>query len=101
MLFYSLFEQCINKEITIELKNDIEIKGILIDLDVFLNLKLIIKKYNGPEELKNINNAFIRGSHIKFIHFNLNNQLEEKITEASRYRFVLMKKYEERNYIEN
>ncbi|KAF7686597.1 U6 snRNA-associated Sm-like protein LSm2 [Cucumispora dikerogammari] len=96
MLFYTIFEQYINKEIVIELKNDTEIKGILLDLDIFLNLKLSVRGYKGPEELRNINTVFVRGSHIKFIHLTMTNEFAEKVTEAARYRFVLMNKFDEK-----
>ena len=40
MLFYSFFKTLIGKEVVVELKNDITIKGILISVDQLLNIKL-------------------------------------------------------------
>ena len=40
MLFFSFFKTLVDQEVTVELKNDIEIKGTLKSVDQFLNLKL-------------------------------------------------------------
>jgi len=40
MLFYSFFKSLIGKEMTIELKNDLSIRGTLHSVDQYLNIKL-------------------------------------------------------------
>ncbi len=40
MLFYSFFKTLINKEVVVELKNDVMISGTLSAVDQFLNIKL-------------------------------------------------------------
>ena len=40
MLFFSFFKTLVGKEVVVEMKNDIEIKGILHSVDQFLNVKL-------------------------------------------------------------
>ncbi|SMR45017.1 unnamed protein product [Zymoseptoria tritici ST99CH_3D1] len=40
MLFFSFFKTLVNHEVTVELKNDISIRGTLKSVDQFLNIKL-------------------------------------------------------------
>ena len=39
-MFYSFFKTLVDQEVTVELKNDLSIKGILKSVDQFLNIKL-------------------------------------------------------------
>lgn len=40
MLFFSFFKTLVNYEVTVELKNDISIRGTLKSVDQYLNIKL-------------------------------------------------------------
>ena len=40
VVFYSFFKTLVDQEVTVELKNDLSIKGILKSVDQFLNIKL-------------------------------------------------------------
>lgn len=40
MLFFSFFKTLVGKDVVVELKNDIELKGRLHSVDQFLNVKL-------------------------------------------------------------
>nr|XP_029117784.1 sm-like protein LSM2 isoform X2 [Elaeis guineensis] len=40
MLFFSYFKELVGKEVTVELKNDLAIRGILHSVDQYLNIKL-------------------------------------------------------------
>ena len=40
LVFYSFFKTLVDQEVTVELKNDLAIKGILKSVDQFLNIKL-------------------------------------------------------------
>ncbi len=40
MLFVSVFKTLIGKQITVELKNDVIVTGILSSVDQYLNLKI-------------------------------------------------------------
>ncbi|RYP04186.1 hypothetical protein DL765_010269 [Monosporascus sp. GIB2] len=40
MLFFSFFKTLIDHEVTVELKNDIQIRGTLKSVDQYLNIKL-------------------------------------------------------------
>lgn len=39
-LFYSFFKTLVGQPITVELKNDLSIKGTLVSVDQFLNIKI-------------------------------------------------------------
>ena len=54
MLFFSFFKTLVGKEVVVEMKNDIEIKGTLHSVDQFLNVKL--------EDITPINVHFIHKS---------------------------------------
>lgn len=41
MLFYSFFKTLVGKEIVVELKNDMNIRGTLHSVDQYLNVKLL------------------------------------------------------------
>lgn len=75
MLFYSFFKTLEGKEVVVELKNDISLRGILHSVDQFLNVKLngisVVDKERFPQ-LASINNCFIRGSVVRYI------QMEKK-----------------------
>ncbi|KAI9837652.1 MAG: U6 snRNA-associated Sm-like protein LSm2 [Thelocarpon superellum] len=40
MLFFSFFKTLVDHEVTVELKNDISIRGTLKSVDQYLNIKL-------------------------------------------------------------
>jgi small nuclear ribonucleoprotein (snRNP)-like protein len=40
MLFFSFFKTLVDHEVTVELKNDIQIRGTLKSVDQYLNIKL-------------------------------------------------------------
>lgn len=75
MLFFSFFKTLVDQEVVVELKNDIEIKGVLKSVDQFLNLKLDnISCTNGSKypHLTSVKNLFIRGSTVRYVHINPN-----------------------------
>lgn len=49
MIFYSFFKTLVGKEVTVELKNDLVITGILHSVDQYLNIKLTEIKVGEPE----------------------------------------------------
>ncbi|GAB7364463.1 hypothetical protein MBLNU230_g5273t1 [Neophaeotheca triangularis] len=67
----SFFKTLVDKQVTIELKNDISIRGTLKSIDQFLNLKLddvnVTDEYKYPH-LSSVKNVFIRGSTVRYIH---------------------------------
>merc|ERR1711902_197369 len=70
MLFYSFFKTLTGKEVTVELKNDLAITGILHSVDQYLNIKLneikVVDESKHPH-LMAVKNCFIRGSVVRYI----------------------------------
>ncbi|KAK9453013.1 hypothetical protein V1511DRAFT_506260 [Dipodascopsis uninucleata] len=71
MLFFSFFKTLIDQEVTIELKNDMSIRGTLKSVDQFLNIKLdnisVVDELKYPH-LSSVKNIFIRGSVVRYVH---------------------------------
>ncbi|KAF3346349.1 U2-associated protein [Verticillium dahliae VDG2] len=71
MLFFSFFKTLIDHEVTIELKNDIQIRGTLKSVDQYLNIKLedisVVEELKYPH-LSSVKNVFIRGSVVRYVH---------------------------------
>ncbi|GLA38214.1 U6 snRNA-associated Sm-like protein LSm2 [Aspergillus niger] len=69
-LFGSFFKTLTNQTVTIELKNDIRIRGTLKSVDQYLNIKLDdvdvldLDKY---PHLSSVKNMFIRGSVVRYV----------------------------------
>lgn len=75
MLFFSFFQSLVDKnvQVTVELKNDLQISGILHSVDQYLNIKLNNVSINDPERyphLLAVKNCFIRGSVVRYVHLN-------------------------------
>lgn len=73
MLFFSFFKTLESKSVTIELKNDLRIKGILHSVDQYLNCKLqhvqVLNAEKHPQ-LITVSSVFIRGSVVRYVHIN-------------------------------
>ena len=69
MLFFSFFKTLVGKEVCIELKNDVELRGILHSVDQYLNIKLTELRTEGQQipQLLAIRNCFVRGSAIRYV----------------------------------
>mmetsp|Transcript_7144 Transcript_7144/g.31418 ORF Transcript_7144/g.31418 Transcript_7144/m.31418 type:complete len:88 (-) Transcript_7144:7082-7345(-) len=70
MLFYSYFKTLVGKEVTVELKNDIAISGVLVSVDQYLNIKLMKTKVVEEERyphMSSVRNCFIRGSVVSYL----------------------------------
>lgn len=93
---YSFFKTLIDHEVTVELKNDIQLKGILKSVDQYLNIKLddiqvveelkyphlVCRLYPYPGRCErnlisdlgiiisqsSVKNVFIRGSVVRYVH---------------------------------
>ena len=85
-LFYTLFQQLADKKtpVTVELKNDLQISGVLQAVDQFLNIKLNDITTSDPEEyphVLSVKNMFIRGSVIRYVHLPQRDvELEQVVT---------------------
>jgi len=71
MLFFSFFKTLVDHEVTVELKNDVSIRGTVKSVDQFLNIKLeditVLNELQYPH-LSAIKNVFIRGSVVRYVH---------------------------------
>lgn len=71
MLFFSFFKTLETKVVTIELKNDLKIKGVLHSVDQYLNIKLqnveVLNAEHHPH-LLSVTSVFIRGSVVRYVH---------------------------------
>ncbi|CAK9191161.1 unnamed protein product [Sphagnum troendelagicum] len=69
-LFFSYFKELVGKEVTVELKNDLAITGILHSVDQYLNIKLentrVVDEAKYPHMLS-VKNCFIRGSVVRYV----------------------------------
>ncbi|GAB7342571.1 hypothetical protein MBLNU457_g0748t1 [Dothideomycetes sp. NU457] len=65
------FKTLVNHEVTVELKNDISIRGTLKSVDQYLNIKLddimVLEDIKYPH-LSSVKNIFIRGSVVRYVH---------------------------------
>jgi len=65
----------VDHEVTIELKNDLSIRGTLKSVDQFLNIKLddiqVVDEVKYPH-LSAVKNVFIRGSVVRYVHLPAN-----------------------------
>ncbi|KAM5451153.1 hypothetical protein MaudCBS49596_003857 [Microsporum audouinii] len=67
---WSFFKTLTNRTVTIELKNDIRIRGTLKSVDQYLNIKLDdieVLDLNEYPHLSSVRNVFIRGSVVRYI----------------------------------
>lgn len=87
MLFFSFFKTLVDQEIIIELKNNIEIKGTLVSVDQYLNLKLdnisTVNETKYPH-LKAVKTLFIRGSTVRYVHLSASSVDCTLLQDASR-----------------
>ncbi|PGH16185.1 hypothetical protein AJ79_01952 [Helicocarpus griseus UAMH5409] len=66
----SFFKTLTNHTVTIELKNDIRIRGILKSVDQYLNIKLDdieVLDLDQYPHLSSVKNIFVRGSVVRYI----------------------------------
>ena len=87
MLFFSFFKSLVETEVTVELKNDLCIKGTLKSVDQFLNIKLadisVLDERRYPH-MHAVKNVFVRGSVIRYIHMAKDNVDTALLEDATR-----------------
>ncbi|PPD70355.1 hypothetical protein GOBAR_DD32771 [Gossypium barbadense] len=70
LLFFSYFKDLVGREVTVELKNDLAIRGTLHSVDQYLNIKLentrVVDQDKYPHMLS-VRNCFIRGSVVRYV----------------------------------
>lgn len=71
MHFFQFFKSLVGQEVIVELKNDLQLRGTLVSVDQYLNVKLNNLRVEEPTQqphLASVNNCFIRGSVVRYIH---------------------------------
>lgn len=71
MLLYSFLKTMTDRELTIELKNDLKIKGTLKTVDQFHNIRIDDIQVLNPEQyphLAAVRSLFIRGPSIRYAY---------------------------------
>ena len=97
MIFPVFFQKLKDKRIKIELKNGMIIFGILISADLFLNFKLShieIQDIEEYPEFENIPLISMRGSSVKLIKAEKDDDLIDSLLESTRNRFIVNEKRE-------
>ena len=87
MLFYSFFKTLVGKRVTIELKNDLAVRGVLESVDQWLNVKLVGVEVVDPArfpQLAALESLFIRGSVVRFVLLDPADVDTELLQEAAR-----------------
>ncbi|CCA71776.1 related to LSM2-Sm-like (Lsm) protein [Serendipita indica DSM 11827] len=70
MLIFSVFKTLTDHTVTVELKNDLCITGVLKSVDQYLNIRLDAIKVENAEQhphMMAVKNCFIRGSVIRYV----------------------------------
>ncbi|EAA16362.1 Sm protein, putative [Plasmodium yoelii yoelii] len=101
-LFFTFFQQLAekNQHITIELKNDLQISGVLHSVDQYLNIKLTNISVNNPEKyphLLSIKSCFVRGSVVRYVFLPSNEVNVEKLRHMCRQEAKMISDKEKNN----
>ncbi|XP_075500883.1 sm-like protein LSM2 [Primulina tabacum] len=70
MLFFSYFKDLVGREVTVELKNDLAMRGTLHSVDQYLNIKLEnsrVVDQDKYQHMLSVSNCFIRGSVVRYV----------------------------------
>ena len=65
-----IVQRSLQTQVTVELKNDIAISGVLVSVDQYLNIKLMKTKVVEEERyphMSSVRNCFIRGSVVRYV----------------------------------
>lgn len=87
MLFYSFFKTLVGSEVSVELKNDLIIKGTLHSVDQFLNIRLTDVRTDDVKQhpyIASVKNCFIRGSVVRYVELPAGEVDVELLQDASR-----------------
>lgn len=87
MLFYSFFKTLVGNEVSVELKNDLVIKGTLHSVDQFLNIRLTnVEAVDAKQHpyIMSVKNCFIRGSVVRYVELPPSKVDVELLKESSR-----------------
>ena len=86
-MFYSYFKTLVGKEVTVELKNDMEVSGVLHSADQYMNIKLNEVRVADPARfphMASVKNCFIRGSVVRYVQLKKDDIDVDVMHEATR-----------------
>lgn len=93
MIFLEYFRRHLNRAITVRLKNEMLVVGVLRNVDHFLNLQMTdaeVKYAEGAQAcgpLQTLEVCSIRGSSVKYVDLQGDAELERRISDATLLRF--------------
>lgn len=92
MIFFSLFKTLEGKTVTVELKNDLQVRGTLVSVDQYMNLKLdnieVVDRESFPQ-LLSVRSLFIRGGVVRYVHLPADAIDTELLQDAARKEAML------------
>lgn len=87
MLIFSVFKTLTDQTVTVELKNDLCITGVLKSVDQFLNIRLdsikVLDEARHPHMMA-VKNCFIRGSVVRYVQLPANAVDTQLLEDATR-----------------
>ncbi|KAF8070572.1 hypothetical protein FPV67DRAFT_1414134, partial [Lyophyllum atratum] len=86
-LIFSVFKTLTDQQVTVELKNDLSITGILKSVDQFLNIRLDNIKVSDEARhphMMAVKNCFIRGSVVRYVQLSAENVDTQLLEDATR-----------------
>jgi len=87
MLFHSVFKTLEGKEVVVELKNGLEMRGKLHSVDQYMNVKLLdVSPLDAARfpQLACLKNCFVRGSVVRYIQLSKGDIELELLQDAAR-----------------
>lgn len=91
MFFNSFFRTLVGQQVTVELKNDLAVRGTLLSVDQYLNVRLAkeVRVVDGGEDafpflLSLRDTCYIRGSCVRYIHLPPDQVDAELLQDAAR-----------------
>jgi len=87
MLIFSVFKTLTDQTVTVELKNDLCITGVLKSVDQFLNIRLDSIKVQDEgrhPHMMAVKNCFIRGSVVRYVQLPANAVDTQLLEDATR-----------------
>ena len=70
-IFQTFFRTLVGQTVTVEMKNDLQVRGVLLSCDQYLNLKIgdveVVDRERHPQLLA-LRTIFVRGSVVRYVH---------------------------------
>ena len=70
-IFQTFFRTLVGQTVTVEMKNDLQVRGVLLSCDQYLTLKIgdveVVDRERHPQLLA-LRTIFVRGSVVRYVH---------------------------------